>query len=327
MRIIFAGSPGFAVPSLERLVASEHHVVAVVTQPARPKGRGLGLVDPPVKTWAAGHGLTVFQPEKFNSPDFLETLAGLQPDLVLTAAYGRIFRRRALDLPRLGCVNLHASLLPRYRGVAPVNWAIINGEAESGVTAFFMDEGVDTGDVILSERTEIGPEETAGELLERLALLGADLLVRTCEALAAGVAPRTKQDGSCALYAPKLTKQDGKIAWSKGASAVHNHIRGVSPWPGAFAFLKGEPVKILESRLSEGDLSSYAQPQARPGTQPEAGAAEQAIVIAVDSARGILLSCGVGLLWLRKLQAPGKKPTSGADFARGRRIEAGDTFG
>ncbi|MFZ1946623.1 MAG: methionyl-tRNA formyltransferase [bacterium] len=323
MRIIFAGSPGFAVPSLERLVASEHQVVAVVTQPARPRGRGLALVDPPVKTWAAGRGLTVFQPEKFNSPDFLETLAGLRPDLVLTAAYGRIFRRRALGLARLGCVNLHASLLPKYRGVAPVNWAIMAGEAESGVTTFFMDEGVDTGDVIESRRTEIGPDETAGDLLDRLAVLGADLVVRTCELVASGSAPRLKQDQSQASYAPKLSKQDGRVAWSKGARAVHDHIRGVSPWPGAFSFLKGEQIKIIESRLFEGDPASYAQPLARPGE----GTAEQATVIAVDSARGILLSCGVGLLWLKTLQAPGKKPTAGADFARGRRIEAGDTFG
>jgi methionyl-tRNA formyltransferase len=334
MRIIFAGSPVFAVPSLERLLASEHRLVAVVTQPARPQGRGLTLVDPPVKTSAARHGLTIFQPEKFNSPEFLDTIAALDPDLILTAAYGRIFRRRALGLARLGCVNLHASLLPKYRGVAPANWAIMAGETEAGVTTFFMDEGVDTGDMILSARTEIGPNETAGELLERLAALGADLVGRTCELLASGRAPRLRQDQAQASYAPKLAKQDGKIAWAKGAGAVHNQVRGVSPWPGAFSFLRGEPVKIIESRLFEGDPRTYsaaAGPGAEAEARPEAVTAEpvgaRASVIAVDSAGGILVSCGGGLLWLKTLQAPGKRPTAGADFARGRRLEAGDTFG
>lgn len=324
MRIIFAGSPTFAVPSLRALIESKHRIVGVVTQPARPAGRGRVLADPPVKQFAASAGLKVFQPEKFNSAEFLGTLAGLEPDLIITAAYGRIFRARALGLPRRGCINLHASLLPKYRGVAPVNWAIAGGETVTGVTTFFMDEGVDTGAMILSRATDVGPDETAGELLERLAVIGAEVVLETCNLVESGAAKPVKQDESQASYAPKLTKQDGKIGWSRAAQAVHNHVRGMSPWPGAFCTFRDQPLKVLATGLGAADErpqeSGEGGRDAKPGLEP-------GTVIGIDSAGGILVSCGSGSVRLVTLQAQGKRATASADFARGYRIKAGDRFG
>ncbi len=357
MRVIFAGSPAFAVPSLRRLLATGHEIACVVTQPARPAGRGLVLKDPPVKQFAAGEVLEVHQPKKFNAPEFLDILASKKPDLIVTVAYGRIFKRRALDLPRLGCVNLHASVLPRYRGVAPINWAVINGEFETGVTTFFMEEGVDTGDIILARRTAIGEDENAGELTERLALLGADVLALTCDLIAQGAATHARQDPSLASYAPKLTKENGRITWDGEAKGIHNHIRGVNPWPGAFCVFRSQPLKIIASRLPKEEpalsplspgghepaASDFSPGGQEPGTSRVASAAQEpgmsslpqgegqgvraGRVIRIDSQSGILVSCSSGSVWLEVLQAPGKKPTGGADFARGYRIKVGDVFG
>ena len=320
MRIIFAGSPAFAVPSLAALLDSGHEVVAVITQPARPAGRGLALADPPVKVFAASRGLAVHQPEKFNTAEVLSTIEGLAPDLIVTAAYGKILRRRALAIPRLGCVNLHASLLPRYRGVAPVNWAIVRGETESGVTTFFMDEGVDTGDIILARSTPIGPDETAGELLERLAGLGAGLVVETCDLIAAGKAPRLEQDEGTSSYAPKLAKQDGKIDWTLPARAVHAHVRGVSPWPGASCLFRGQPLKVLRTGLASDAAAAGPAGPSGPAGSP-------GTVAGLDSEGGILVSCGSGAIFLKTVQAQGKRPTGGADFARGYRVKAGEILG
>ena len=309
MRIIFAGSPAFAVPSLERLLETPHDIVGVITQPDRPAGRGLKLRSPPVKDLAVRNGLTVHQPEKFNTRSFLDLVEGLEPDLILVVAYGKIFRRRSLALPRFGCVNLHASLLPKYRGIAPVNHALIAGERETGVTTIFMDEGIDTGDTILSMPTPIGEDETAGEVLDRLAVMGAGLVAETCDLIAGGKAPRRRQDESRASYAPKLAKEDGWIRWGSSAREIHNLIRGVTPWPGALAVYGDGPVKILRS--STGGAGEHP-----PGT-----------VIGVDSDKGILVSCSEGSLWLGRLQAQGRKAVTGADFARGYRIKVGDRFG
>lgn len=306
MRIVFCGSPEFAVPSLERLLSSEHEIVAVVTQPDRPAGRGLKLKPPPVKEVAARHGIEILQPEKFNVPPVLERLEGLEPDLIVVVAYGKIFRRRSLNIPRKGCVNLHASLLPRYRGIAPVNWAIINGETKTGVTTIFMDEGIDTGDMILWRETSIGENETAGELLERLAHLGAEVLAETCDLISRGEAKRHKQDEALATYAPKLKKEDGLVSWGQPSRRVHNLIRGVTPWPGAVARIGARPVKVLKTSL--GPSSS-----GNPGE-----------IIAIDSSKGILVACAEGSVWLSQLQAPGKRPLSGAEFARGYRLKIGD---
>jgi methionyl-tRNA formyltransferase len=309
MRVIFAGSPAFAVPTLERLLRTSHDIIGVITQPDRPAGRGLRLKPPPVKELAVRHDLPVHQPEKFNTRSFLDLVEEMEPDLILVVAYGKIFRRRSLAIPRLGCVNLHASLLPKYRGIAPVNRAMMAGEQETGVTTIFMDRGIDTGDMILSRPTAIGPDETAGEVLDRLSVLGAELVAESCDLIAGGEAPRLKQDESKASYAPKLAKQDGWIQWDRAPAEVHNLIRGVTPWPGALAVYGDTPVKILRSSMGEPGETS-------PGT-----------VIGVDSGKGILVSCSGGSLWLGKLQAQGRRAVSGADFARGYRIKVGDRFG
>ena len=305
MRIVFCGSPEFAVPSLERLIESQHQVVAVVTQPDRPAGRGLKMTPPPVKQVALTKALPVFQPEKFNTNEFLSTLEAMEPDVIVVVAYGKIFRKRSLQIPKLGCINLHASLLPKYRGIAPVNWAIINGEKTTGVTTILMDEGVDTGDIILSKEVWIGEDETAGELLERLARIGADLLLETCDLVASGNYERRKQDDKLASYAPKLTRNDGLIKWARAAQEVHNRIRGVTPWPGAFARFKGREIKILKSSLGDGS--------GEPGR-----------ILEIDEERGILVSCLEGSVWLKLVQAPGRRPISGAEFARGYRVRHGD---
>ncbi len=305
MRIIFCGSPGFAVPSLEKLLTSEHEVVAVVTQPDRPAGRGLNLKPPPVKEVALRHGLDVIQPEKFNTRSVLDRLQMLEPDLIVVVAYGKIFRRRSLSIPRLGCVNLHASLLPKYRGIAPVNWAIINGETTTGVTTIFMDEGIDTGDMILWREISIGEDETAGELLARLTDLGAQVLAETCDLIAEGKAIRHKQDETLASYAPRLSKEDGLVTWGTTASRLHNLIRGVTPWPGAVARIGDKAVKILRTSLGP-DVSG------NPGEIWEI------------NSNGILVSCSEGSIWLRQLQAPGKRALPGNEFARGHRLKVGD---
>jgi len=309
MRIIFAGSPAFAVPSLERLVETHHDIVGVITQPDRPAGRGLKLRSPPVKDLAVRCGLPVFQPEKFNTRSFLDLVEGMAPDLILVVAYGKIFRRRSLAIPALGCVNLHASLLPKYRGIAPVNHALINGERETGVTTIFMDQGIDTGDIILSKPTPVGEDETAGEVLERLAVMGAGLVAETCDLIAEGKAPRLVQDESRASYAPKLAKEDGWIRWDRSSEEVHNLIRGVTPRPGAVAVYGDAAVKIIRSKCG-------------PGLYEPPGK-----VIDVDSDKGVLVSCSEGSIWLVGLQAQGRNAVSGADFARGYRVKVGDRFG
>jgi methionyl-tRNA formyltransferase len=308
MRIVFCGSPSFAVPSLERLLVTDHEIAGVVTQPDRPAGRGLTLRAPPVKLTALEHGLSVYQPEKFNTRQFLDQLEAIGPDLIVVVAYGKIFRRRSLGIPRLGCVNLHASLLPKYRGIAPVNWAIMKGEKETGVTTMFMDEGVDTGGVIMARSTPISADETAGQLLERLAGIGADLLAETCDLIAEGRAEPKEQDASLATYAPRLSKEDGRIRWDRSAGEVHNHIRGVTPWPGAVTGFGGRDIKILSSSLSDSQGNV-------PGK-----------IIEIDSEQGLLVSCSSGTVWLTMLQAQGRRPVRGADFARGYRIGPGDFF-
>jgi methionyl-tRNA formyltransferase len=309
MRIVFAGSPAFAIPSLMRLLDTVHDVACVITQPDRPAGRGLRLKAPPVKELALERGVRVYQPEKFNTRSFLGLLGEIGPDLIVVVAYGKIFRRRSLGIPKLGCVNLHASLLPKYRGIAPVNWALIDGETETGVTTIFMDEGVDTGDMIFAKGVPIGEDENAGELLEKLSVLGADVLEETCEMIAGGSPPRHKQDEALASYARRLSKEDGYVRWDRPAQSLHNMIRGVSPWPGATAALGDRRIKILRTACCE------------------TVGADAGSVIDIDSKNGVLVSCGRGSLWLRKVQAPGRKPVRGADFARGLRLNVGDRFG
>lgn len=245
------GTPEFAVPSLEILVKNGYDVVGVVTQPDKPVGRKQSqLKAPPVKEAAIAHGIDVIlQPEKVRTPEFLEQLRALDPDLIVTAAYGRILTKAVLDLPRLGCINVHGSLLPKYRGAAPIQWAIINGESVTGITTMYMDEGMDTGDILIQREVPITQDMNAEELYEKLMALGASTLLETLHALEDGSLKRTPQDNSKATYAPMMKKETGLIDWSKSAAEVHNLIRGTYPWPGAYSFYKGRRIKIWKSTI------------------------------------------------------------------------------
>jgi methionyl-tRNA formyltransferase len=260
VRVVFLGTPEFAVPSLEAL-AGEHDVAAVFTQPDRPKGRGNQLAESPVKVAARGLGITVYQPERVRRPESVELLRGLAADLMVVVGYGQIIPQNIIDLPRHGILNVHASLLPKYRGAAPIQWAIANGEAETGVTIMQIDAGLDTGDMLRKERVSIGPEETAPELSARLAPLGAALLGEAIREIAAGTISRERQNSAEATLAPILKKEDGLIDWHLPAARIDSHLRGFTPWPGAYTTFRGQQLSIMrakpvneESGLSSGRL-------------------------------------------------------------------------
>jgi methionyl-tRNA formyltransferase len=310
LKVVFMGTPGFAVPPLLRLVADGHDVAGVVTQPDRPSGRGREVTSPPVKQSALEKGLKILQPENVNSEESVREITSLAPELIVVVAFGAILRRPLLELPSRGCINLHASLLPRLRGVAPVNWAIVRGEKTTGVTTMWMNEQVDAGEIIFQQEIPIMPEETAGELEERLSRLGSDLLSETLRAVEKSTAPRVPQDIALKSYAPKLKKENGKIDWRKDSATLHNHIRGMTPWPGAQTTVGGEPVKILKARVH-----SLAG-EHTPGS-----------VLGVSEVGGIEVAAGSGSIAVLVIQPAGKKPMAAADFARGRRLSERDRFG
>ncbi len=247
------GTPDFAVPCLEALVNNGYHIAGVVTQPDKPVGRKQSeLKAPPVKEAALGFGIkTILQPVKVRTPEFLESIKELEPDLIVTAAYGRILTKAVLDVPKLGCINVHASLLPKYRGAAPIQWAIINGDSVTGITTMFMDEGMDTGDILLKKEIEVDPEMNAGELFDKLKVLGAQALLETLEALKNGTLTRMPQDHSKAVNVPMITKETGLIDWNKSAADIHNLVRGTNPWPGAYTLYKGSRLKIWKTAVME----------------------------------------------------------------------------
>lgn len=292
MRLVFLGTPEFAVPTLERIAAAGHEVLSVLTQPDRPKGRGQALAASPVKQAALRLGLPVYQPERIRRPEALEHLAALHPDAMVVVGYGQIIPQAVIDLAPLGILNVHASLLPKYRGAAPIQWAIARGETRTGVTIMRIDAGLDTGDILLMREVEIGPDETAPELSARLAPLGADLLVEALEGLAAGAIKPRKQDDSQATYAPILKKEDGVIDFSRPAREIHDRVRGFQPWPGAYTAFRGRTLHIWKTRLVE-----------------------------EVSPRGLYLRGGDGaLLELVEVQLEGRKRVPGADFANGQRL-------
>lgn len=299
------GTPDFAVPTLRALLGSTHEVVGAFSQPDRPKGRGYKLVPPPVKELALSHGVPVYQPVKMRDGTALEILKKLKPDVIVVAAYGRILPKEILELPAYGCINVHASLLPRYRGAGPVQWSVINGEKITGVTTMFMGEGLDTGDILEQTQTAIGSEETAGELMDRLADLGAQLLLHTLTLLESGKAVRTVQDEALATYAPMLQKSDGELDFSQPAQKLHDRIRGVSPWPSAYSYLDGKRIKVHKSALLP-DLSG------------ESGV--------IQEGKRLIVGCGEGSLELLEVQPEGGKRMSGQDFLRGRRPGAEKKF-
>lgn len=317
MRTIFFGTPDFAVPTLNALAASAHEVALVVSQPARPVGRGRKLQDPPVARWARDHGLEVRQPEKVRQADFMAHLRALEPDVAVVVAFGQIFRRELLELPRLGCVNLHASLLPRYRGAAPIQTAIAAGETTTGVTTMKMDVGLDSGPILLQAALEIGPEETAGELAPRLAERGAELMVETLAGLAAGTLEARPQDPTRITLAPLLSKADAEVDWTSAAPQIHDRLRGFTPWPGLKSGLSGAPLKLLELRPLD------------PAAAAEAG-------LATDREPGTLLgfagptlavTAGGGtIVGLERVQRPGRKPISAVDLWNGEHLGTGERF-
>ncbi|MCP9471769.1 MAG: methionyl-tRNA formyltransferase [Nitrospira sp.] len=309
MRIVFMGTPEFAVPSLEALLQSEDQVVGVVTQPDRPKGRGQTLVAPPVKVVAEQAGIPVVQPLKIRTPDFLETLAGWKPDLIAVAAFGRILHAPILTLPPRGCVNVHGSLLPKYRGAAPIQWALINGETETGITTMLMDEGMDTGPMLLQAKIPILPDDTAGTVAPRLARLGGQLLVQTIAGLRAGTITPIPQDHSQATMAPLLKKEDGAIDWTMSASALVNRIRGLSPWPGAYTFHGFERWTIWKAVAAQEPASNM------PG-----------VVLAVTK-QSIKVATGEGALELLEIQTANSKRMTVSQYLAGHRLIAGERLG
>jgi len=307
LKIIFMGTPEFSIPSLKMLVEEGYEVIAVVTQPDKPKGRGKKLSSPPVKEYALEKGILVLQPEKVKTPEFMNQIRSLNPDLLITAAYGKILPAELLDIPKYGCINVHASLLPKYRGAAPINWAIINGESKTGITTMQTDIGMDTGDILLKSEIEITDDITAGELEEKLAELGAETLKKTLQKLKDGSLQRIPQQHSEASYAPMLKKEIGLINWGKTSSEIHNLVRGVNPWPGAYTFYKGKRIKIWKTKKIE-NLSacisgqfhehSYDVESKLPGT------------ICSTTKDGILVKCGEGYILLLELQFDGGKKLS-----------------
>lgn len=306
MRIVFMGTPDFAVPSLKGLAEAGHEICGVFTQPDKPKNRGMKLQQSPVKECALALGLPVFQPAKMRDGAALAILQGLAPDLIAVAAYGKILPVDILDLPRLGCVNVHSSLLPKYRGAAPINWAILNGEDMTGVTIMRMAEGMDTGDILAQAQTPIDLNENAAQLFGRLAELGAELLVKTVAAVAAGTAHSVPQDGALATHAPMLSREQSPMDWTRTARQLHDQARGLYPWPAATAVLGGVRCKVLRTALT-GETADGA-----PGT------------VAQADKRGLKVVCGDGgVLDILELQPDGKKAMASPAFLLGRPIPRG----
>jgi methionyl-tRNA formyltransferase len=308
VRTIFFGSPDFAVPCLDALNEISD-IAAVVCQPDRPAGRGLALRPPAVKLRAAQLGLTVWQPKKVRTPEFAQSLRELDADVGVVVAYGRILPRAVLEAPRTGCVNVHASLLPRWRGAAPIQWSIVRGDAETGVTLMRMDEGMDTGPVLASAVTPIEPQDDAATLSRRLATMGAALLRAELPRYVAGELRPHRQDDAAATSAPLLTKRDGEIDWNRSARAVHDHIRGMTPWPGAHTMLGSRRIKVY---------------RASPGTLDPDGA-QPGEVIALDSG-GIFVACAEGTLAIEELQESGRRRVDAQAFISGRGVAVGDRF-
>jgi len=307
-RTIFMGTPDFSVPALQGLIDSPDQVVAVITQPDRPKGRGKKLTPPPVKVLAESANIPVLQPTKIRTEEFADELRSFQPDLIIVAAYGRILPPSILDLPPLGCINIHGSLLPRHRGAAPIQWAILAGDKVAGVTIMQMDVGMDTGAMLLSASVPVTDDDTAGSLFSKLSNLGATALLEALDLLRQGKLPPIEQDHSLATEAPPLKKEHGAIDWAKSASELHCFIRGMDPWPTAYSFLDGKRFRFFIPALS--DISSDQS----PGT-----------IIQADK-NGLLIATGDGVLLVREIQPEGKKRMTVTAYLCGQTLETGQQF-
>jgi methionyl-tRNA formyltransferase len=308
MRLIFLGTPEFAVPSLQALVAAGHAIPAVFTQPDRPKGRGNKLAASPVKEAARILDLPIYQPERIRRPENVELLASFTADMMVVVGYGQIIPQSIIDIPRYGILNVHASLLPKYRGAAPIQWAIAEGEQRTGVTIMQIDAGLDTGDMLATAEVAVAPDETAPELGKRLALLGADLLVKTIEQIRDGVVVRTRQDDDAATLAPILKKEDGIVNWSQPAGTIYNHFRGFTPWPGAYTYFRGTQVSLLRMKpCDHGELP--------PG------------VLHQEKGR-VFVGCGSNSgIEILELQIAGKKAMPASAFCNGYQPARGERMG
>ena len=321
MRIVFMGTPDFSVPALRALVEAGHQVTAVVTQPDKPKGRGKNLMPTPVKEVALKYDLPVYQPKRAKEPEFIETLRGLKPDVIVVAAFGQIITKEILEMPRFGCVNVHASLLPAYRGAAPIQWAVINGDKESGVTIMQMDEGLDTGDMILKKEVILDEKETGGSLHDKLAEAGAALCVETLKRLEEGTAPAEKQGETTTDYAKMLTKQMGEIDWKQPAEKIERLIRGLNPWPSAYTYWNQKVMKIWLADTEADESGEKEKMASEEAKHPEPGT-----ITAVAKDR-FSVQTGEGLLTVLELQIPGKKRMDAGAFLRGYQIKAGEILG
>lgn len=307
LRIVFMGTPQFACPTLQMLIERGENVVAAVTQPDRPKGRGQQLQSPPVKELALKYGIPVIQPVKVRAAEAVEEIRNLDPELIIVVAFGQILPKALLDIPRFGCINIHASLLPRYRGAAPLNWCLINGEVETGITTIQMDVGLDTGDMLLKRATAIAPEDDASSLHDRLAALGAETMAETLDLLREGRLCPEKQDDSLSCYAPMLKKELGEINWNTTTAGIMNLVRGVTPWPGAYTKIDGRVVKIHKVSAASGSGT--------PGEILQAGK------------EGLETATADGSIIIEELQLEGKKRLKTAEFLAGCRLEPGSFLG
>lgn len=305
MRIVFMGTPDFAVPSL-KVVASQHQLLAVVTQPDRPKGRGRKVTYSPVKQFALDLDVPIFQPAKVSEHQFIEALTQLEPDCIVVVAFGQKIPRDILELPPDGCINVHGSLLPKYRGAAPIHRAIVDGEQKTGVTTMYLSEKWDAGDIILQSEEPIGPNDTAGTMHDRLMVRGAELLGKTLREVEAGIAPRIPQDEAMATYAFKLTKDEAKVNWHLSAAQLERFVRGMNPWPTAYTHYRSEKIKLWHVTQLAGN--------AKPGQ----------VVELTDQA--IIVGCNEGLLSLNRVQRENSRQMSGRELANGLRLSVGDEF-
>lgn len=310
MRLVFMGTAQFAVPSLHNLILSGHDIPLVVTQPDRPAGRGKKLTPPPVKLLADEYGLEVIQPDSIRTPDFEQAIKDVTPEVIVVVAYGKILPENILGLPHLGCINVHGSLLPAYRGAAPVQRALMAGEKTVGVTTMYMDKSMDTGDIILQKTVELEGDEDYGHTILMLANVGADLLLETLEQIEWGINPRIPQDHALATYAPPLTAVDELIKWEKRSQNIRDQIRGLSPEPGAYTWWNGEKLKIFKTELIEDGA------EGQPGE-----------VIRIIPHRGFVVATGQGGLLVLEVQKAGKKRISVPEFLKGSRLQEGDRLG
>ena len=326
LNVLFMGTPDFAAESLKSLVEEKYNIVGVVTNPDRPKGRGMKMIASPVKEYALENGLDVYQPEKVkNNIEFIEKIKELNPDIICVVAYGKILPKEILQIPKYGCINVHASILPQYRGAAPIQWAVLNGDKQTGVTTMYMDVGMDTGDIILVEKTDIGEEETTGELWDRLSKMGGKLLVKTLKEIEAGTAPRQKQSDNFTM-APMLNKEMSKIDWqNKTAKEIHNLVRGLNPIMGAYTFLNGKKIKIWKTKVRTENELLEIFPELEEYFFKVKDLMAGTIMFASDK-KGLFVKANEGIIQIEEIQGENAKKMPVGDFLRGNEIMAGEIF-